>query len=57
VCHTVTQVLYNQEESNVRKMTRDYLLKELKQHKVSRAEVDYVIAFGFEFAIEVNPDL
>jgi len=53
----VTQVLYNQEESNVRKMTRDYLLKELKQHKVSRAEVDYVIAFGFEFAIEVNPDL
>ena len=37
-------------------MARDYLLKELKAHKVSIVEVEYVIAFGFEFAVEVNPD-
>lgn len=37
-------------------MARNYLLKELKAHKVSIPEIDYVIAFGFEFAIEVNPD-
>jgi hypothetical protein len=35
-------------------MARHYLLKELKVHGVSVTEVDYVIAFGFEFAVEVN---
>lgn len=36
-------------------MARHYLLKELARHKISIDEVDYVIAFGFDFAVEINP--